>query len=993
LDGDQAQKLQDEILTQFIAEISLPDSSTGASDLDIVRLKAMTATQIEMTLRAAKSGALYASLLSLGSDQKTIASQVRDIVEQCARFGRTLNDVESQPIDHAYDDEHRVCIIKAMLTIELARRFSVRYTEVKRDRAVMDFDDLITTAHTLLATNERVREHYRERFDYLLVDEFQDTNPFTYRIVDMLARDNLCLVGDAKQSIFGFNGADVSLISTLTEAWDTDPATQIIPLSTNYRSTKALIDYVNAFCAHDLLLGDNMQTLEVGRMAKEDDLILPAGRSPVELVGVGLESSANADAKRRAEAEMIAEHFTQLHRGGIGWGDMTVLVRRHADAQLMFDVLEEKGIAGSITGGKSFYNEPVIRELTALLRLIRNPHDDQAFVTVALSAAGNLSDTLLAILGQLTHQRDENDRRIYRSLFEAMQKYVDECDDEDDNRQNATHFLAVLDRSVDMIGRYPISDIITLFYRDRGVFALWDTTGAESEREKANYFKFMRIIDAFCEEDTSLIDLIKMVENAYEEGLEESIGLWVSKDTQRVNIQTVHKAKGLQFPVVAYLMGANMPKSLSGPFAFYNDERPIMQQLIEETIDTLEEKYREEARVQWARQTPGAIVFVVNSKDSDHVRNALYQLFRHVQFTLDHAESKRLFYVASTRAKDHLIVTYHASKGEVKPTTRNLGHVLTQVCEDGQDSPTFTHRAVEIEQIDELTDAPARSAIDKADTATAELTLLAPSDPPTHELTYKLVQISASQILAYSQCRWKYWWTYGNRLSIARETVLAFDEESELLEQSSASHRGTVLHKLFEVMGETTNADGEALDRTRIGTIMNAYGVPQSEHAQIEAALETYRSSDILKEIRVYEHVHHEYQFYTAIDSYYLFGYMDVLAVDSRGNVLIVDYKISDSKEDKSKTYAKQALIYAFVALAQGAASVRVVFTQISAESVFEHGAGTFTADDIDTLRAEILTDIDKMQRIQTEQPADPIHALCAYCAVPHSLCSHSKRQ
>ncbi|MCL2818205.1 MAG: PD-(D/E)XK nuclease family protein, partial [Actinomycetia bacterium] len=657
---------------------------------------------------------------------------------------------------------------------------------------------------------------------------------------------------------------------------------------------------------------------------------------------------------------------------------------------------------------KSFYQETVVHELVALLRLIRNPHDDQAFIRVALSPAGNISDVVLADLATIAHNTDGQDPPIEhaakRSLYDALDTCITRCKAGDAQGHercecvNAMHFREALERAISQVGTSPISEIVTAFYRDRGVLEWWDRQGFTAERDKANFYKTMRMADSFAQDDVGLIDLIALFERAQDDKREDNIGQWLSEEDQRVKITTVHKAKGLQFPVVAYFAGDQKSIGKKGSFAFFDDQRPMMQQLIEETITTLDTGIQDAARTQWAHHMPtdtrsrGSIIYVTKTDGRDKKEDALYELLRRVLLRRDYDEAKRLFYVASTRAQDHLLVTYHASGEQASSTTQSLGHAITKICADTAESTTYDQIFVEIDQDlgeDECSDEAGERATSER-TGSDELILRELKAPHRYEPAHQLVQISASQIQVFHQCPWRYWWTYGNRLSIDRDTVWKLDADDEVVTQTSVAHKGTVLHKLFEVVGERSPGTAEGVDRSQIRSIMTAYGVAVDEQEEIEDTLQTYLDSDLYREIATYPTIHHEYQFYTAVEAYYLFGYMDVFAIDEEGHALIVDYKISTSDVDKSLVYARQARLYAFVALAQGASAVRVVFAQVNADTVIIDEGGSFTQDDIETLRGEILDDIEDMQKIQTEQPIQPVGGLCRACAVPHSLCSHS---
>ena len=992
LDGEQSAKMRAEIMASFVDDIVLASDSASTQALSRKYFLAMSDDEVNQTIADASDGTLYATLVVAGGDGTTIAKHVADLIDACERSGRTSDDAISQSFEVAIDERHEDAILKAKILIEIARRVESRYAEQKRLRGALDFRDLIVEAHRLLKTNERARENYRARFRYIMIDEFQDTNPLLFEIVSLLEQNNLCLVGDSKQSIFGFSGVDTTLFTELAQEEALKPVQ--IPLSVNFRSTDEVLSFVNTLNAHENLLGSDMQILSRGRDMDQKPSTLPGHIAPVRMVGVGLHEKMDANEKVATEAVCIAKHFADLVKQGISLRHMAVLVRKHSSANVMLDVFEQYNLPCAIVGGKSFYAEPLVTELLALLKLIRNPHDDQAFIGVALSVVGNLSDELLSELGALLRLRDEQDRHIYHSLFEASVAYTSDPTADAQHRANLTHFIESLDRAIEMVGRYSITEVFTTFYRDRGVFDWWEKRSFRSERDQANFRKFQRIADEASIKNVNLIDFIERIQRAQDEKLESSIGQWQTSANERIRIYTVHKAKGLQFPVVAFMSGSQKPNPQIGPTPFFNDPRPIIQELIAETLDAMDDRIKESAHAQWRhlKDTQGSVIYVVPDGVNTDTRNALPQLFKHVQFSRDFEESKRLFYVAGTRAEDHLIVTFHASDEPPNHMNRNLGYTLTEIV--SQDSCELPAEVEFLQSSDGEQEIEPDTNQDKEHAPVEglpDITLFPIHEPPRYNPSHQLVQVSASQILAYHQCPWKYWWVYGNRLIVNRDTVWRSDHEQERERESTGRHKGTVLHKLLEVMPRDPSP--EALDRADVTRIMNAYGIPTAEQPEVLAALEAYRASALNAEVLTHQTIHTEYQFYTAIESYYLYGFMDVMAIDENGNALIVDYKISDSDEDKAESYRDQARIYAYVALKQGAKRVRVVFAQINEAGVEPHEVEPiFTSDDLERLHYEILADITNMQEVQTEPPAtQPPHALCAYCQVPTTLCGFAR--
>jgi len=975
LDGDETDNLRAEVLDRFATAINQQAGKAEAIPLGIGQFIGFTDPQVNEAVRALTDGMLYAFLVKAGWSNMNIEKRLDDMLDTCAKHGRGTDDLESQPWEYAIDDTHRSSILIAKVAIELARRFSKEYTNEKLQRGVMDYEDLISYTRALFDQFPHAVKRYKKRFSHIMVDEFQDTNRVLYDIIGRIAEDNLCLVGDVKQSIFGFNGADVTLISDLDKEWEKDPDNEVVPLSINYRSSKEIVEYVNMFCGHESILGNSMEPIDVGKTkeyAHKNSLTGP------RVSMIGIEAGGN-NGTVEAEATIIAEQLRDLHDQGVPLKDMAIIVDQNSVADSALKALERIGLHGSIEGGKSFYQEPSVGEFLALLKLVRNPHDDQSFAEVALSAAGNLTDETLASLGRLKALSKKSGAKKKCSLYDAAQSLSQED-------PNLRHLLDVLEQAQSMVGSYSANDILTAVYRDRGVFDLWASMKTKAERDQANFHKFQRIAEAFHIDNTSLADFIATIEQARDNRRKEKLGQWMTKERESITILTVHGAKGREFPIVAYLGGWLKPYSIPKEFAFFNDDSRTAREFIEQTIPSVKPKLQQAAQEQWARQSPNAVVFVVSQDGLLQERNALYSLFRHARFEQEFSEIKRLFYVAVTRAEEQLLVTYRMPKNPpAGHDKRNLGHTLGVICKEMEGKQGVFDIAFDSKDEFEARRAETDTEIDRETTGEKPaMNLYAPRETPVYEQTHELVQVSASQIRTFSQCPWQYWWVYGNRLNVNRNTVVMKNDE-DIGETATASLRGTATHKLLEVM--------PPFDRVKAETIMQALGIPTTEFEDIWSSVEKYRKSDLYRDLELYEIISKEHQFYLALDQYYLYGFMDVYARDAEQNALIVDYKISDSDVDKSESYEKQEHLYALVALEQGAKTAQVVFAQIKEDETLDNRetARVYTREDIVELRDEILTDIKQMQKTQTGPPADPPRALCTFCPVPKALCEYSK--
>ncbi len=225
---------------------------------------------------------------------------------------------------------------------------------------VVDFSELLLRCYELLSRNQALREHYQARFKHILVDEFQDTNPLQYRWLKLLASQNNALfaVGDDDQSIYAFRGANVGNMQELLRDFHVE---NVIKLEQNYRSHGNILEAANA------LIQNN-----VSRMGKN----LWTSENKGEALRV---YEAPTDAE---EAKFIVEEARQLNREGVAFTEMAILYRSNAQSRVLEHALVSAGVSYRVYGGLRFFERQEIKHALAYMRLINNPHDDNALLRV-----------------------------------------------------------------------------------------------------------------------------------------------------------------------------------------------------------------------------------------------------------------------------------------------------------------------------------------------------------------------------------------------------------------------------------------------------------------------------------------------------------------------------------------------------------------------------------------------------------------------------------
>jgi ATP-dependent DNA helicase Rep len=273
----------------------------------------------------------------------------------------------------------------------VAVRVMQRYEERLAAYRATDFDDLIVLPMRLLADHADVRDAWRQRLRYILVDEYQDTNGVQYELMKLIAgkRGHFTAVGDDDQSIYGWRGATIDNLKRLPLDY---PSLKVIPLEQNYRSTGSILAAANAVIGHNPKLFEKKLWSELG-----------AGE-PVQVVECDDETH---------EAERAVSRIESLRGAGAAFGDVAILYRANHQARVFEQALRKAAIPYKVSGGQSFFERAEIRDLCAWLRLIVNEDDDPAFLRAVTSPKRGLGHQTLAALGGFA-------QRWKSSLFEAL---------------------------------------------------------------------------------------------------------------------------------------------------------------------------------------------------------------------------------------------------------------------------------------------------------------------------------------------------------------------------------------------------------------------------------------------------------------------------------------------------------------------------------------------------------------------------------------------
>ncbi len=556
----------------------------------------------------------------------------------------------------------------------LAAEARQRYAEKKRRRGGIDFDDMMSMPLKLLENHPNLRSYWQNRFDVILVDEFQDTNERQLDFVEWLSHPGdsersatRCLyVGDRKQSIYAFRGADVSVMRGVEERFSKENSGRIVPLRDNFRSSPALIDLFNGIFPTVLSGGD--EDWDVGYDHKDD---LNAGRPEnpegengpqAELNLIAFEGSA-AEA-REVEAREMAARIAQIveeglvsipdGKGGLrpaAYGDFAILIRRNKQAPDYEQALREYEIPLSFSGSYGFSTRPEVLDAIQLLTLLVDPFDSLSAVGVARSPAIMISDPDLARL-QLANEH----WAVYLETPEALVSHARKIGVSEEGLQRLEIFSNVFKLLRESRYLRSVPELLESLI-ERSDLLLLSSSGSEGTRARANLRRLLDRTWAFHLRNPGLSPEAFL--RLWKRDLEfQSRDAEASPDlsTDAVKLMTVHQAKGLEFPIVI-LPGLAQHPPFRGGRVFRTDDQ--------------------EAGVQYYA---GGGRF---EKTYSYFRSLKLQALK------SQAEEMRLFYVALTRAKEYLVfsATRTAKQLDKGPSSElDIRHWLDSVWRYAEDS-------------------------------------------------------------------------------------------------------------------------------------------------------------------------------------------------------------------------------------------------------------------------------------------------------------------
>ncbi|MEY2533522.1 MAG: ATP-dependent helicase/nuclease subunit, partial [bacterium] len=878
------------------------------------------------------------------------------------------------------------------LVDELLGRYADAYAAAKRGRSAVDFDDLELLTRDLLDAAPATAAGYAERFERIMVDEFQDTNPLQLRILEFLDRGNVFTVGDELQSIYGFRHADVGVFRARREELGARDATAT--LATSFRAHPQIVETIDAAFGSEHAAA--WVPLRPGRGEE------PAGEPLVELLvtdagawngdapealGDGLPPAPSA---RHAEARLVAQRVGELVAGGTPPGKVVVLMRAATDMGLYERALELEGLSTLATGGRGWWARRQVQDLCCYLGTLANPRDEAALLGLLASPLVGASSDALALMALAK-------RGTRTSLWDALHDPATAVPPAD--RERLARFRAWFGPERERAARMSIDELLAGVVR-RTAYDLHVLALPGGARRLANVHKLLRLAAAFeARHGRDLRGFIDLATAELEADAREPDAPVDLGDLDAVRLMTIHAAKGLEFPVVVVADLGRLGTTRQ-PDLLVDGDRVGLRLI---GIDGSNEKALD------------------------------YEAIADARRTADDDEERRVMHVAVTRAEERLILSGAVRVADwpaVRPGAPPLSWMGPALVPDVATlTPDDPVREREWTQ-DGYT---ARVRVCLNAPATVGRVLRLGSGAPGEQLAFALgdatevpagaggvaaaepagpgdgvpsagspggtggaaprppapATLSYSSLSRYAACPYRFHLERGLGLPEQEPPPHLRDAEVPVAGLDPRL-RGTLVHELLERQDATTPAEADVRslaathevelgddDVADLAGMVSAFAA-SALNARLEAA------ADVRRE--------HTFAFPLMADGPLVNGVVDVLAREADGTALVVDYK-SDQVGDADLEalvedgYGVQRRIYALACLRAGAPAVEVV--HVFLERAGEPVSARFESADAPGLEAGLRGRAAGLLAGEYPVAAVPHRGLCATCPGRAGLCSH----
>ncbi len=456
------------------------------------------------------------------SDQRTLIKEcLKDLKIDDKMFTDRIVqfEISNAKNDMKEPEEYEAMVKGDYRREKIASVYNLYQRRLKENNAI-DFDDIINYAIKIFRENDDVLDYYTNKFNYILVDEYQDTNKSQFTLIRLLAKahGNITVVGDNDQGIYSFRGADISNILNFEKDFK---GTKIIKLEQNYRCTQNILNAANS------VIKNNEVKYKKKLWTENEEGALP---------------TFHVSDDEYDEGRYIVEEINHLRREEYyKYSDFAILYRMNSQSRAIEEILRREDIPYKIVGGLKFYERKEIKDIIAYLRLINNPSDNLALKRIINEPKRGIGKTSLDKIQAISEQTGIP---MYQIIKEADQYGLSRV------YSNAQGFIEVIEDLISKKDEYTITELIKHTLKETGYTkALEDENSIEAENRIENLEEFLTVAVQFEEEEADN-DL-----STFLEGITLSSDIdGMDDEEESVTLMTLHSAKGLEFPVV-FLVG------------------------------------------------------------------------------------------------------------------------------------------------------------------------------------------------------------------------------------------------------------------------------------------------------------------------------------------------------------------------------------------------------------------------------------------------------
>lgn len=426
----------------------------------------------------------------------------------------------------AYDSDAAIFEQNKRAQMPEVGKIFVAYVQRCKQANAMDFDDLLTLTYQLFREHEDIRHKYAARFDYVLVDEYQDTNHVQMSIVMQLCQEKqrVCAVGDDSQSIYSFRGANIDNILNYQRQFQ---GTRLFKLEQNYRSTQTIVEAANSLIKHNR----NQIPKDVfSENAKGEKILYKPAYSDKE------------------EAAIVAKDVKRIRReDGCQYSDFAILYRTNAQSRSFEEEFRKQGIPYRIYGGLSFYQRKEIKDIIAYFRLVANPDDEEAIKRIINYPARGIGATTVLKIADCAHQNQVS----FWEVIGAPERYGLAVTKGTMNKLET--FKLLISSFIERAQTTDVYELGDAIIKESGISQdIMSGKDADDLARQENLEEFLSGMSAFVEErrEEGRFDELFLQDYLQDVALLTDADSDGDKDEPRVSLMTVHAAKGLEFPTV-----------------------------------------------------------------------------------------------------------------------------------------------------------------------------------------------------------------------------------------------------------------------------------------------------------------------------------------------------------------------------------------------------------------------------------------------------------